>query len=345
MTAPVNPTRLRDNAELSGLFCGIDAHEQVLSTTMFESVGETIKIRLSESSIGAASTLARAKLWKLVVAVVGLGAVAIVGVSFVSHYVARSSTSLLVASTATASTHQHPGARAVAPTVTTDTVPEVTPVTQADAISVGYEDRRPVTPQQSKGTATRTRSRRGRNPRLRRRARPMESRASVPAAPDNRPSQSAPAVAAPGPVATTPRVAEAKPRAGTLAQQLSMFEEASRLARRGQPARALQQLDRLRAQFPDNSLRSEIALARAEYLVAAKRTRAAISHIESLVRGANNPGKHAQLLRVLGDLYRDVGDCARATSAYERAIAYRPHSGAANTARRGIESCRRPKTK
>jgi hypothetical protein len=134
-----------------------------------------------------------------------------------------------------------------------------------------------------------------------------------------------------------------KANANTLAEQLELYSQAKEAAGRGKYERALLRLDELEHRFPDTALAPEIVLSRADYLARAGRRDEAIAFIDRALSENRVMAKKAEVLRLLGDLWLDRGDCGKATDAFRRALAYGLSREEAEHARKGIEGCTVPR--
>src|SRR5439155_18451401 len=84
---------------------------------------------------------------------------------------------------------------------------------------------------------------------------------------------------------------------------------------------ALSRLDELLRRFPATPLRADAELTRADVLARAGRLAEAAQAFDALARDDAHRGRRGELLRTLGDLYRQLHDCKLANDAYTRALA------------------------
>jgi tetratricopeptide (TPR) repeat protein len=131
-----------------------------------------------------------------------------------------------------------------------------------------------------------------------------------------------------------------KADANPLAEQLALYDQAKDDAKSSKYARALERLDELERRYPDTALKPEIVLSRADYLARAGKRDEAIRFIEGAIADHRVIAKKAQVLRLLGDLWLDRGDCGKATDAFARALKYGLQGAEAQHAQKGIDSCK-----
>jgi hypothetical protein len=105
-----------------------------------------------------------------------------------------------------------------------------------------------------------------------------------------------------------------------LPEQIELYEAARDASKRGEFLRCIELLDRLLQRFPTTPLRADVDLTRAEALARANRISEAVGAVEQLVRDAAHRGRRGELLRMLGDLYRQRHDCSHALDAYDKAL-------------------------
>lgn len=108
-----------------------------------------------------------------------------------------------------------------------------------------------------------------------------------------------------------------------LPEQIRIYEAARDASRRGDFDGALAHLDELERRFPGTQLRADAELTRADVLARAGRLAEAAQAFETLAADPVHRGRRGELLRTLGDLYRQLGDCPHALAAYTRAQAER----------------------
>ena len=146
------------------------------------------------------------------------------------------------------------------------------------------------------------------------------------------PAKSAPVVAELAPAPAVPPPSE-------LPEQIRIYEEARDAGRRGEYGKAIAAIDDLLQRFPSTPLRAEAELTRAELFARADRVDEAVHAVETLVADETHKGRRGELLRMLGDLYRRKGDCARALDAYNRALGQRLSDRDRTEVVRGRERC------
>jgi hypothetical protein len=132
----------------------------------------------------------------------------------------------------------------------------------------------------------------------------------------------------------------APPAVSDLPQQIALYESARDTANRGEYSRCVELLDLLLQMFPATPLRADAELTRAEALARANRVDEAVRALELLVDDAAHRGRHGELLRMLGDLYRRRGDCSHALDAYDRALSEPLRERDRVSTIRGRELCR-----
>src|SRR5262249_39306966 len=104
-------------------------------------------------------------------------------------------------------------------------------------------------------------------------------------------------------------------------------------------ATSLAKLDELEQHFPTTPLRADAELTRADVLARAGRLAEAARAFEALSRDDAHRGRRGELLRTLGDLYRQLHDCTRAHDAYTRALAEHLSQRDREDAERGRDRC------
>jgi len=102
--------------------------------------------------------------------------------------------------------------------------------------------------------------------------------------------------------------------------------------RLGQPASAIAAWRRYRADHPNGILRVEADVSIIEALVHAGEPDAALAEASDFLRRYPNSERRAEIARIAGDLFRSSGDCARAVTAYEVALASPHAAGVAEAA-------------
>jgi len=148
--------------------------------------------------------------------------------------------------------------------------------------------------------------------------------------------------AAPGPVAgLAPPPAPQPAPSARLQEQIALFRKARRAAHAGDLDQATGLLDELARRFPKSPLGAEARVLRVEVLYRQGRYPQAIERIEPLLELPELAGKKAQLLRLLGDAWLQLGRCERATDAFRRALGLGLQGAEARAARRGLEQCAR----
>ncbi len=130
-----------------------------------------------------------------------------------------------------------------------------------------------------------------------------------------------------------------------LPAQLALYDEARAAAASGSYQTALDRIDELFQRFPATQLRADAELTRADVLARAGRLADAARAFEALASDAAHRGRRGELLRTLGDLYRQLHDCARAKDAYTRALAERLSEKDRADAERGRNRCGSPEKK
>jgi tetratricopeptide (TPR) repeat protein len=136
-----------------------------------------------------------------------------------------------------------------------------------------------------------------------------------------------------------PVAVDAAPAPSDLPEQIALYDLARAFARASNFAAAIDRIDELLRRFPSTQLRSEAELTRADALARAGRLVEATRAFEALSRDDAHRGRRGELLRTLGDLYRQQHDCARARDAYTRALAERPSARDRADAERGRDRC------
>lgn len=144
----------------------------------------------------------------------------------------------------------------------------------------------------------------------------------------------------PRPDAAPPPDDAGPPPSVELAEQLRLYERATRLGRAGQYAQGIELIDELLARYPQSLVRPDALLTKAELLMRAGDDRAALALFEHLVRDPAHHRRKGELWRVLGDLHRKLGDCAKAFEAYETAHESSLSSREAAAVARGMKMCR-----
>lgn len=309
MTANRNPPRLRESAELTETFRGVDDSEQVLSPASFEAVRMAVRKQIATPQAGTAGLVSGGKAGMLIAVLAGLIVVSGVGMRFLGDP--------RVTPTKTSPAGDPPA---------TEVIPDAPVVTATPQPGAASAASAPNTNRSPEDGAT--------SPRVRRdRRADQRTRAGNDTVHD---------VDRANPIVTEspaePPLVE--PDSSSLAEQIRLYEQASRLAQAAKCLEAIEQLETLLRRFPSTPLRPEIALARIEYLIAARQHRAAISRINGFLRDGGDPGKQAELARVLGDLYVHIGDCANAVRAYQKALAGSLAKAEQDAAARGIDGCR-----
>jgi TolA-binding protein len=124
-----------------------------------------------------------------------------------------------------------------------------------------------------------------------------------------------------------------------LPAQLALYDEARAAAASGSYQTALDRIDELFQRFPATQLRADAELTRADVLARAGRLADAARAFEALAADTAHRGRRGELLRTLGDLYRQLHDCTRAKDAYTRALAERLSEKDRADAERGRDRC------
>ena len=148
-----------------------------------------------------------------------------------------------------------------------------------------------------------------------------EALATLPPAPIDSPKPVA--AVKPAPLVVEMAAPPAVPPPSELPEQIRLYEDARDAGRRGDYASAIAAIDDLLRRFPATPLSAEAELTRAEYLARANRLDEAVRALDRLVADELHRGRRGELLRMLGDLHRRQGDCARAVDAYTRALGHR----------------------
>lgn len=125
----------------------------------------------------------------------------------------------------------------------------------------------------------------------------------------------------------------------TLAEELRLYEEARAAAASESWDESLERLEELARRFPRTQLAPEAAVTRAEVLLRSGRGVEAQRLLESLVADPVHAGRRSELLRALGDLLRERGDCSSARARYRAALDAGATGEEASAARRGIGAC------
>jgi hypothetical protein len=156
-----------------------------------------------------------------------------------------------------------------------------------------------------------------------------------------------PDAAPPAPPAPPPPA----PPASDLPEQIRLYEEARAAGTRREYDLGLERLAELLHRFPATPLRADAELTRAELLARADRLDAAAAALDALVADAAHAGRRAEqlrppragrravVLRTLGDVHRQRGDCPAALAAYGRARDAGPSARQAAAIDRGIARC------
>jgi tetratricopeptide (TPR) repeat protein len=154
----------------------------------------------------------------------------------------------------------------------------------------------------------------------------------------------------PAPVARPRRRAAASPPAAAvpapapgpssdLPEQIRLYEAARTAGRQGEFATGIARIGELLGRFPGTPLRAEAELTRAELYARAGRHDEAVAALEQLIGSPAHAGRRGELLRTLGDLERQHGDCGRATEVYTRAQAERLSARERGRVARGLAGC------
>ena len=129
------------------------------------------------------------------------------------------------------------------------------------------------------------------------------------------------------------------PPASDLPEQIRLYEEARAAGARREFTVGLERLAELLQRFPATPLRADAELTRAELLARADRLDEAATALEGLAADPAHAGRRAELLRTLGDVHRQRGDCTSALAAYGRARDAGPSARQATAIDRGIARC------
>jgi TolA-binding protein len=127
-----------------------------------------------------------------------------------------------------------------------------------------------------------------------------------------------------------------------LPAQIALYDEARAAAAAGSFPTALARIDELFQRFPATQLRADAELTRGDVLARSGRLADAARAFEALASDDAHRGRRGELLRTLGDLYRQLHDCKRATDAYTRALAERLSEKDRADAERGRDHCTPP---
>jgi tetratricopeptide (TPR) repeat protein len=136
-----------------------------------------------------------------------------------------------------------------------------------------------------------------------------------------------------------PDAAPAPAPSSDLPEQIRLYEAARTAGRQGDYAIGIARIGELLGRFPATPLRAEAELTRAELYARAGQHAQAVAALERLAASPAHAGRRGELLRTLGDLERQHGDCARATEAYTRARAERLSSRERTRVARGLAGC------
>jgi TolA-binding protein len=133
------------------------------------------------------------------------------------------------------------------------------------------------------------------------------------------------------------------PPPSDLPVQIELYNQARAAAAARDFTGALDKLEELLRRFPQSPLRADAELTRADVLARANRLPDAANAFEALARDDMHRGRRGELLRTLGDLYRQLHDCTHATEAYTRALAEHLNEKDRADAQRGRDRCNAPK--
>jgi tetratricopeptide (TPR) repeat protein len=142
------------------------------------------------------------------------------------------------------------------------------------------------------------------------------------------------------PEVAPPDAAEAPP--SDLPVQIQLYNQARASVSAGRFDDAVDRIDELLRRFPTTQLRADAELTRADALARGGRRAEAARAFEALARDQAHRGRRGELLRTLGDLYRQQHDCSRALDAYTRALAERLTDRDRADAERGRDRCKAP---
>lgn len=143
--------------------------------------------------------------------------------------------------------------------------------------------------------------------------------------------------AAPPPADAVPAPAPAP--SSDLPEQIRLYEAARTAGRQGEFATGIARIGELLGRFPGTPLRAEAELTRAELYARAGRHDEAVAALEQLIASPAHAGRRGELLRTLGDLARQRGDCARAVEVYTRARAERLSARERTRVASGLDGC------
>jgi tetratricopeptide (TPR) repeat protein len=140
--------------------------------------------------------------------------------------------------------------------------------------------------------------------------------------------------------ASVPVDAGSEAATSDLPEQIRLYEEARAAEERREYARGIRLLDELLLRFPRSPIRADAELTRAELLTHVDRPSEAVRALEKLAADASHRGRRGELLRALGDLHRQQGNCARALEAYTGALAEKLSQRERRKVDHGVERCR-----
>jgi tetratricopeptide (TPR) repeat protein len=143
--------------------------------------------------------------------------------------------------------------------------------------------------------------------------------------------------AAPPPADAVPAPAPAP--SSDLPEQIRLYEAARTAGRQGEFATGIARIGELLGRFPGTPLRAEAELTRGELYARAGRHDEAVAALEQLIASPAHAGRRGELLRTLGDLARQRGDCARAVEVYTRARAERLSARERTRVASGLAGC------
>jgi hypothetical protein len=166
--------------------------------------------------------------------------------------------------------------------------------------------------------------------------------ATVESAPEPAPSPAAAPIVKPRrrtAASPPPEAAPVPAPSSDLPEQIRLYEAARTAGRQGEFAIGIARIGELLGRFPGTPLRAEAELTRAELFARAGQHGEAVAALEQLIASPAHAGRRGELLRTLGDLERQHGDCARAAEVYTRAQAERLSARERTRVARGLAGC------
>ncbi len=129
------------------------------------------------------------------------------------------------------------------------------------------------------------------------------------------------------------------PPPSDLPAQIELYNQARAAAAARDFTTALDRVDELLRRFPATPLRADAELTRADVLARSGKLADAVTAFDALARDDAHRGRRGEILRTLGDLYRQLNDCTHATDAYTRALAEHLSARDREDVQRGRDRC------